>query len=94
MFTSFVQQHVREQCANTSQENPDKVTSTLPDMAEYIGLCKLHAMTLDIQHVYSPGAFVTVASDGAAFNGMFPKSSLSLGRLKLTHSARCLSHIG
>ena len=38
-------------------------------MSEYIGLFRLHALTLDIQRVYSLGAEVTVASDGAVFNG-------------------------
>ncbi|QKX57701.1 uncharacterized protein TRUGW13939_04819 [Talaromyces rugulosus] len=44
-------------------ENPDKVTGSLPDMSEYIGLFRLHALTLDIQQVYNLGAEVTVASD-------------------------------
>lgn len=51
------------------KENPDKVTGSLPDMGEYIGLHKLHSMTLDVTQVYPFGAQVTVASDGAVFNG-------------------------
>ena len=38
-------------------------------MGEYIGLHKLHSMTLDVTQVYPFGAQVTVASDGAVFNG-------------------------
>ncbi|KAL6792253.1 Pyoverdine/dityrosine biosynthesis domain-containing protein, partial [Trichoderma sp. SZMC 28013] len=55
-------------------ENPDKVTCSVPDMSEYIGLFRLHAMTLDIQQVYPLGAEVTVASDGAVFNDIYPTS--------------------
>ncbi|KAM0209990.1 hypothetical protein ACHAQD_009865 [Fusarium lateritium] len=55
-------------------ENPDKVTGSLPDMGEYIGLYKLHSMTLDVGKVYPFGAQVTVASDGAVFNDIYPTS--------------------
>ncbi|RGP61409.1 pyoverdine dityrosine biosynthesis [Fusarium longipes] len=55
-------------------ENPDKVTGSLPDMGEYIGLYKLHSMTLDVGQVYPFGAQVTVASDGAVFNDIYPTS--------------------
>lgn len=68
-YVSLLVLFLRRLWPNIKKENPDKVTGSLPDMGEYIGLYKLHSMTLDIGQVYPFGAQVTVASDGAVFNG-------------------------
>jgi hypothetical protein len=72
LSSRYVSLHVlssQKSLSNINKENPDKVTGSLPDMGEYIGLYKLHSMTLDVGQVYPFGAQVTVASDGAVFNG-------------------------
>jgi hypothetical protein len=72
LSSRYVSLHVvslQKPSSNINKENPDKVTGSLPDMGEYIGLYKLHSMTLDVGEVYPFGAQVTVASDGAVFNG-------------------------
>jgi len=48
----------------------DKVLGVLPDYAEYLGLCRLNQMCVDVREVYSAGAEVTIAADGVVFNGM------------------------
>ncbi|KUL90464.1 hypothetical protein ZTR_00170 [Talaromyces verruculosus] len=50
--------------------NPDKVSSLLPDFAEFLGLSRLNQMCLDIRKVYSPGAQITLATDGVVFNDL------------------------
>jgi pyoverdine/dityrosine biosynthesis protein Dit1 len=51
----------------------DKVLGALPDYAEYLGLCRLNQMCVDVKKVYNFGAEVTIAADGVVFNGMKSK---------------------
>ncbi|KAK5996382.1 Threonyl-tRNA synthetase [Cladobotryum mycophilum] len=50
--------------------NPEKVTGSLPDCGEYLGLQRLNQICLDIGKVYSRGGKVIIATDGAAFNDL------------------------
>ncbi|OJJ82042.1 isocyanide synthase family protein, partial [Aspergillus glaucus CBS 516.65] len=50
--------------------NMDKVLGVLPDYAEYLGLCRLNQMCVDVREFYSPGAEVTIAADGVVFNDL------------------------
>lgn len=46
-----------------------KVLGTLPDKAEELALERLNAMCVRIREVYTPGAQVTIISDGITYNG-------------------------
>lgn len=46
-----------------------KVLGNLPDKAEELALGRLNSMCVRIRHVYSPGASVTIISDGITYNG-------------------------
>lgn len=46
-----------------------KALSSLPDKAEELALGRLHTMCARIREVYSPGAQVTIISDGITYNG-------------------------
>jgi pyoverdine/dityrosine biosynthesis protein Dit1 len=54
-----------------------KVLSSLPDKAEELALGRLNTMCARIQEVYSPGAQVTIISDGITYNGMLTIQDLS-----------------
>lgn len=47
-----------------------KVLGTLPDKAEELALNRLNTMCTRIQEVYSPGAQVTIISDGITYNDL------------------------
>jgi pyoverdine/dityrosine biosynthesis protein Dit1 len=47
-----------------------KVLGLLPDKAEELALHRLNSMCKRIREVYSPGAQVTIISDGITYNGM------------------------
>lgn len=46
-----------------------KVLGSLPDKAEELALQRLDAMCLRIRDIYSPGARITIISDGLVYNG-------------------------
>jgi len=46
-----------------------KVLGHLPDLGEELSLLRLDSLTRDIAGVYYPGAIITIATDGALFNG-------------------------
>ncbi|KAL9943274.1 hypothetical protein ACHAO5_007085, partial [Verticillium nonalfalfae] len=46
-----------------------KVLGNLPDKAEELALGRLNSMCVQIRNVYSPGASVTIISDGITYNG-------------------------
>ena len=48
--------------------NRDKVLGTLPDMAERRALCFLQELCDKINSIYSPGAHITLCSDGRVFS--------------------------
>lgn len=50
--------------------NPRKVLGRLPDMAEELALKYLEEVCREIQKVYTPGARVTVCSDGRVFSDL------------------------
>ncbi|KAL6231858.1 hypothetical protein BDW75DRAFT_247598 [Aspergillus navahoensis] len=47
-----------------------KVLGSLPDKAEELALSRLNTMCMRIQEVYSPGAQVTIISDGITYNDL------------------------
>lgn len=47
--------------------NRKKTLSALPDLAEKHALQNLCALCDEIQHIYSPGAYVSICSDGRVF---------------------------
>ena len=49
-----------------------KVLGILPDKAEELSLERLDTMCMRIEEVYSPGARITIISDGLVYNGMSP----------------------
>lgn len=48
--------------------NPAKVFGTLPDMAERLALQFLNQLCVTINNIYSPGARITLTSDGRVFS--------------------------
>jgi pyoverdine/dityrosine biosynthesis protein Dit1 len=46
-----------------------KVLGKLPDRAEELSLAHLNGLCLAIQDIYSPGANLTIISDGLVYNG-------------------------
>ncbi|MGS4344466.1 L-tyrosine/L-tryptophan isonitrile synthase family protein [Myroides odoratus] len=48
--------------------NPEKVLGPLPDLAEEIALMTLENMCKEISSIYSPGATLTICSDGRIFS--------------------------
>ncbi len=50
-----------------------KVLGRLPDKAEEFALAHLNGLCLAIGDVYSPGAKLTIVSDGLVYNGEFSK---------------------
>ena len=62
---SFAKLHYTD----NKESNPEKVLGHLPDLGERLGLARLNDMCIDIQKIYKHGAEVSIASDGAAFNG-------------------------
>ena len=78
--------YIHNNTANLKKSNVEKVTGHLPDLGEFLGLIRLSRMCEDIQGVYEHGAEVTIASDGAAFNGKFAtQSGLCANLICLTH---------
>ena len=47
-----------------------KTAGNLPDYAEVLGLERLQSICEAIEHVYEPGAIVTICSDGRVFNDL------------------------
>ncbi|KAM0582627.1 hypothetical protein ACHAP6_008793, partial [Verticillium nonalfalfae] len=47
-----------------------KVLGNLPDKAEELALGRLNSMCVQIRNVYSPGASVTIISDGITYNDL------------------------
>lgn len=54
-----------------------KVLGPLPDKAEELALDRLNTMCRRIREVYSPGARVTIISDGITYNGTPINQNLS-----------------
>lgn len=52
-----------------SPNNRDKVLGTLPDKAEEFALANLNGLCAAIGDVYTPGARLTIVSDGLVYNG-------------------------
>ena len=50
--------------------NPQKVLGRLPDMGEEIALKYLDEVCAEINHLYSPGARVSICSDGRVFSDL------------------------
>jgi pyoverdine/dityrosine biosynthesis protein Dit1 len=50
--------------------NPRKVLGKHPDMAERLALGFLHRLCTDIRAIYSPGARITICSDGHVFSDL------------------------
>jgi pyoverdine/dityrosine biosynthesis protein Dit1 len=50
--------------------NRDKTLSDLPDLGEALALEKLNRLIVDIKAAYSPGAALTICSDGHVFNDL------------------------
>ncbi|KUJ17584.1 uncharacterized protein LY89DRAFT_747245 [Mollisia scopiformis] len=48
----------------------EKVLGALPDLGELLGLGRLNYLCGEIQEIYSPGAKVTVTSDGLVYNDL------------------------
>lgn len=53
-----------------SPNSSRKVLGTLPDKAEEFALAHLNGLCQAIEDVYSPGAKLTIISDGLVYNGM------------------------
>jgi pyoverdine/dityrosine biosynthesis protein Dit1 len=58
-----------------------KVLGSLPDKAEELALDRLNSMCARIRQVYSPGAQVTIISDGITYNGTLTVSAFDPSRL-------------
>ena len=52
-----------------SANKVDKVFGILPDKAEELALGRLNSMCQRIEDIYSPGAKLTIISDGLVYNG-------------------------
>lgn len=52
-----------------SANKVNKVLGFLPDKAEELALQRLDTMCLRIRDIYSPGARITIISDGIVYNG-------------------------
>jgi hypothetical protein len=63
-----------------SPNSVSKVLGKLPDRAEDLALAHLHGLCCAIQDTYSPGARLTIISDGLVYNGTF---YLNLGHTAL-----------
>ena len=50
--------------------NPGKVLGRLPDMAEKLSLQALNTLCTNIKRIYSPGAKLTICSDGRVFSDL------------------------
>ncbi|HLW41352.1 MAG TPA: L-tyrosine/L-tryptophan isonitrile synthase family protein [Flavobacterium sp.] len=48
--------------------NPEKVLGTMPDLGEEIALTTLENLCKEIKSIYSPGASLTICSDGRIFS--------------------------
>lgn len=46
-----------------------KVLGTLPDKAEEVALAHLDGLCAAIEDIYTPGAILTIVSDGLVYNG-------------------------
>jgi pyoverdine/dityrosine biosynthesis protein Dit1 len=55
-----------------SPNSDTKVLGALPDKAEEIALAHLNGLCAAVQDIYSPGAILTIVSDGLVYNGSFP----------------------
>ena len=53
-----------------SANKVEKVFGVLPDKAEELALERLNTMCTRIKDVYSPGAKLTIISDGLVYNGL------------------------
>ncbi|KAK1704899.1 Pyoverdine/dityrosine biosynthesis protein-domain-containing protein [Colletotrichum acutatum] len=53
-----------------SANKADKVLGSLPDKAEELALQRLNAICLRIRDIYSPGARITIISDGLVYNDL------------------------
>ncbi|HZJ45675.1 MAG TPA: isocyanide synthase family protein [Pyrinomonadaceae bacterium] len=58
--------------------NPTKVLGQLPDMAEEIALTFLERVCGEIKDLYSPGAQITICSDGRVFSDLVGVSDASV----------------
>jgi len=54
-----------------SPNKQNKVLGRLPDKAEEFALAHINGLCAAIQDVYSPGAELTIISDGLVYNGRF-----------------------
>lgn len=50
--------------------NPEKTSGPSADLGEVLGLQNLNSLCIKIKQIYSPGAFVTICSDGRVFNDL------------------------
>jgi pyoverdine/dityrosine biosynthesis protein Dit1 len=57
-----------------SPNSDAKVLGNLPDKAEDVALAHLNGMCAAIEDIYSPGAILTIVSDGLVYNGTAPLS--------------------
>lgn len=63
-----------------SANNINKVMGNLPDRAEALALANLNSLCAAVKAVYTPGAFLTIISDGLVYNGMSPKLEANASR--------------
>lgn len=52
-----------------SPNSEAKVLGTLPDKAEDVALAHLNGLCAAIEDIYTPGALLTIVSDGLVYNG-------------------------
>lgn len=67
--------------------NREKTLSSLPDYGELIALQKLNTICENIQNIYTPGAYVTICSDGRVFNDVVGVSDEDLASYKTSIKA-------
>lgn len=58
-----------------SPNSVSKVLGNLPDKAEEFALARLNGLCQAIGDVYTPGAKLTIISDGLVYNGQLPRHS-------------------
>lgn len=62
-----------------SPNRNSKTLGSLPDKGEEISLAHLHGLCAAIEDVYTPGARLTIASDGLVYNGQYTLEFYSIG---------------
>lgn len=60
-----------------SPNTSSKVLGCLLDKAEGFALAHLNGMCAAIAHIYKPGAYLMIISDGLVYNGKYPKENTS-----------------